>query len=133
MTDLAEIYRAYIGCLNERDWAALGRFVHADAHHNGRRLGVAGYRLMLERDVAQIPDLRFHIDLLVVEPPFVASRLAFDCTPVGTFLGLQVDGRRVAFTENVFYEFLQGKIRQVWSVVDRAAIEAQLQDRPAED
>ncbi|TKB06842.1 MAG: ester cyclase, partial [Mesorhizobium sp.] len=28
--------------------------------------------------------------------------------------------------ENVFYEFQREKIRQVWSVIDRAAIEAQL-------
>jgi predicted ester cyclase len=32
----------------------------------------------------------------------------------------------VQFAENVFYEFLDGKIESVWSVIDRAAIEAQL-------
>ena len=95
--------------------------------HNGRPLGLAGYRAMLERDCAEIPDLRFEIRLLVAEPPFVASRLAFDCTPVGTFLGLPVHGKRVSFTENVFYEFREGRIRQVWSIIDKAAIEAQLQ------
>jgi predicted ester cyclase len=56
----------------------------------------------------------------------LAARLAFDCTPKGEFLGLPVNGRRVAFTENVFYEFRDGKIAQVWSVIDKAAIEAQL-------
>ena len=28
--------------------------------------------------------------------------------------------------DNVFYEFQAGKISQVWSVIDKAAIEAQL-------
>ena len=56
----------------------------------------------------------------------MAARLAFDCTPRGLFLGLAVDGRRVSFAENVFYEFRDGKIAQVWSVIDKAAIEAQL-------
>ena len=126
--DLADIYQAYIACLNRRDWAELGRFVHDEVEHNERRLGLAGYRALLERDVAEIPDLRFAVRLLIVEWPFLASRLAFDCTPAGTFLGLPVNGRRVAFTENVFYEFLERRIRRVWSVIDKAAIEAQLRD-----
>jgi predicted ester cyclase len=123
---LASIYRAYIACLNARDWPSLPRFVHDEACHNGRPFGVAGYRAMLEQDVRDIPDLRFGIDLLVCEPPRVAARLAFDCAPVGTFLGLPVNGQRVTFTENVFYEFEDGRIRHVWSLIDRHAIAAQL-------
>lgn len=126
MTDLAGIYREYIACLNRQDWPNLGRFVHADAAHNGRPFGLAGYRAMLVQDFQDIPDLRFHIELLLADPPWIASRLAFDCTPRGRFLGLPVNGRRVQFTENVFYEFRDGKVRQVWSIVDKAAIEAQL-------
>jgi predicted ester cyclase len=37
-----------------------------------------------------------------------------------------VNGKRVSFCENVFYQFRDGKIRQVWSVLDKIAIEAQL-------
>ncbi len=50
--------------------------------------------------------------------------MRFDCTPTGNFLGLDVDGRKVSFTENVFYRFGSRKIEEVWSVVDKAAIEA---------
>ena len=125
-TDLADIYRAYIACLNKQDWPQLGLFVHADASHNGKRFGLAGYRGMLERDFDEIPDLHFNIQLLVADPPFIASRLAFACTPKGTFLGLPVNGRTVSFAENVFYQFREGKIAEVWSVIDKAAIEAQL-------
>jgi len=124
--DLANLYRAYIACLNSQDWAALGQFVHDDVAHNARPLGLAGYRAMLEKDFREIPDLRFNIELLISGPPSIAARLKFDCTPVGTFLGLAVNGRRVSFCENVFYEFREGRIRQVWSVIDKAAIEAQL-------
>ncbi|TYL90116.1 ester cyclase [Bradyrhizobium rifense] len=124
--ELANIYRDYIACLNRQDWATLGRFVHDEVVHNARPLGVAGYRAMLEQDFREIPDLRFNIELLISEPPRIAARLSFDCTPVGAFLGLAVNGRRVSFCENVFYEFDDRKIRQVWSIVDKAAIEAQL-------
>ena len=66
--------------------------------------------------------------------PRLACRLLFDVTPRGTFLGLPVNGRRVRFAENVFYEFREGKIQEVWSVLDKLAIEAQLATNPpAED
>ena len=79
---------------------------------------------MLERDFEEIPD--FAIELMVCEPDHVASRLRFDCRPKGLFLGLPVNGRRVIFAENVFYRFRDGKIEEVWSIVDKAEIEAQL-------
>ena len=125
---LSDVYRGYVACLNRQDWRRLGRFVHDDVRRNGKPFGLANYRAMLERDFEEIPDLRFDIRLLVSEPPYLASRLVFDCTPKGTFLGLPVNGRRVSFAENVFYEFRNDKIVQVWSVIDKAAIEAQLQD-----
>ena len=124
--DLSEIYRGYIACLNQQDWSKLARFVDENVSRNGQRIGLSGYRKMLERDFSEIPDLHFDIQLLVSDPPYVASRLFFDCTPKGRFLGLSLNGKKVSFTENVFYEFRGNRIVQVWSVVDKAAIEAQL-------
>lgn len=124
--DLSDVYRGYIACLNAQDWRHLGQFVDDDASYNGERIGISGYRQMLERDFSEIPDLHFTIQLLISDPPHIASRLDFDCTPKGSFLGLPVNGKRVSFTENVFYEFRGEKIWRVWSVIDKAAIEAQL-------
>jgi len=124
--DLSKIYQAYIVCLNHQDWPKLAQFVDDSVSHNARQLGLSGYRQMLVRDFDEIPDLHFNIQLLIADPPYIASRLAFDCSPKGRFLGLDVNGKRVSFAENVFYEFRGGKIVQVWSVIDRAAIEAQL-------
>jgi predicted ester cyclase len=128
MTEIAlsQRYRDYIACLNRQDWPNLHRFVADDARHNGRPLGLAGYRAMLERDFEEIPDLQFNIELLICDPPHVASRLRFDCRPKGLFLDLPVNGRRVSFAENVFYRFRHERIAEVWSVIDKAAIEAQL-------
>jgi predicted ester cyclase len=124
--DLSDAYRGYIDCLNAQDWPNLGRFVHEDVHYNGTRVGLAGYRRMLERDYLQIPDLRFDIELLISDPPWIAARLAFDCTPKAMFLGIPVNGRKVSFTENVFYGFKDGKIENVRSIIDKAAIEARI-------
>ena len=123
---LEAAYRDYLACLNAQDWLNLGRFVADNAQRNGELLGLAGYRAMLEADFRTIPDLAFVIELLAVDAPYVAARLRFDCSPRGEFLGLPVNGRRVVFAENVFYRFEAGKIAQVWSVIDKSAIEAQL-------
>lgn len=124
--ELRALYREYITCLNKQDWRRLGEFVDDEVFYNGRQIGLAGYRQMLERDFEAIPDLRFDPRLLVCEPPHLASRLLFDCTPKSELFGLRVNGKRVTFSENVFYEFGGGRIVRVWSIIDRAAIEAQL-------
>ena len=124
--DLSSVYRHYIACLNKQDWPNLEKFVHDEVSYNGQRIGISGYREMLERDFYEIPDLHFDIELLISDPPHIASRLDFHCTPKGKFLGLHVNGKRVSFSENVFYEFRRERIVQVWSVIDKVAIEAQL-------
>jgi predicted ester cyclase len=124
--DLANIYRGYIACLNSQDWGNLGHFVQDHVRRNNTTLGLSGYRRMLEADFEQIPDLHFDIQILVAEPPRIAARLWFDVTPKGQFLGVPVNGRKVTFAENVFYEFREDRIQEVWSVIDKAAIEAQL-------
>lgn len=130
-TELADFYLGYIDCLNRQDWERLGHFVHSQVTYNATTVGLAGYRAMLERDFREIPDLVFRIQLLVADPPTVASRLNFTVSPRGEFLGLPINGRTVSFDENVFYECRDGKIAQVWSVIDKAAIAQQLTpDKP---
>ena len=125
-TNLSDIYRDYIACLNQQDWPKLEQFVHDEVSYNGQRIGIGGYREMLQKDFDDIPDLSFTIQLLISDPPYIASRLGFDCTPKGTVLGLHINGKSVSFSGNVFYEFRGEKIWHVWSVIDKAAIEAQL-------
>ena len=126
MSVLPEIYRAYLDCLNQQDLARLGEYVDEAVVHNGRQLGLAGYRAMIEADFRQIPDLRYQPELVVCEPPLLAARLMFNCTPVGEFLGLPVNGRQISFAENIFYAFEVGRIKTAWSVIDKTAVEAQL-------
>jgi predicted ester cyclase len=123
---LASTYQAYLTCLNDQDWDNLGQFVHDKAIHNGRELGLSGYRAMLEKDFEDIPDLHFSADMLLCDPPFIGCRIVFHCSPKAEFLGLRVNGRRITFSEHVFYKFENNKIIEVWSVLDKAAIAAQL-------
>ena len=124
--ETVEAYRAYIACLNRQDWPDLSRHVDARVAYNGATIGLDGYREMLVADFRAIPDLSFNIATLVCDPPMIAARLAFDCTPVGQLFDLPVNGTRVRFEENVFYAFEAGRIRRVWSIIDKAGIAAQL-------
>ncbi|MBK5416045.1 ester cyclase, partial [Pseudomonas sp. TH31] len=74
---LSDTYRAYIDGLNRQDWPALSQLVDENVHYNGLRVGLSGYRAMLERDFRSIPDLRFVIDRLITDPPQMAARLCF--------------------------------------------------------
>ena len=124
--DAEDFYYGYIACLNSQDWARLADFVGADVQHNGHPLGITGYQAMLENDFREIPDLRFVVELVVSNGNCVASRLRFECSPRGVFMGLPVNGKRVVFSENVFYQLQEHRISRVWSVIDKGAIEAQL-------
>lgn len=124
--EILDAYRKYIACLNKQDWETLYRHVADRVEYNGTTIGLDGYRDMLVKDFRAIPDLSFNIAVLVCDPPMIASRLAFDCTPVGKLFDLPVNGARVRFDENVFYEFREGKIQTVWSVIDKSSVAAQI-------
>lgn len=123
---LLDIYRDYIDCLNRQDWDSLGKYVADNVVYNAKFVGYARYLKARQEEFRDIPDLRFVVQILIANGATVACRLNFDISPSGDFLGLAVNGKLITFSENVFYEFVDDKISSVWSVVDKAAIEAQL-------
>jgi len=123
---LIQVYYNYLECLNSQAWKDLSKFVDDRVSYNDTEIKLTGYRKMLEQNYREIPDLHFNALLLVTDSDYVACRLQFDCTPVGIFLDLPVNGRRVKFTDNVFYRIKDKKIEAVWSVIDKRAIEKQI-------
>lgn len=123
---LSAIYSAYLACLNHQEWENLGNYVADHVAYNGHCIGYAGYLHARQDEFRTIPDLHFSAQLLIADEATVACRLDFNITPSGDFLGLPVNGKRISFAEHAFYEFENGKIAKVWSVLDQAAIESQL-------
>jgi predicted ester cyclase len=123
---LVKQYEAYIACLNEHNLENLNDYVANNVIYNGSAIGLEGYRDMLAGNYRDIPDLRFNTDLVVADVDTIASRLRFDCRPVAEFLGLPINGRRVIFHENVFYRYVDGRIKEVWSIIDVKAIANQI-------
>ena len=119
-------YRRYISQLNDRLVADLGDFVQEKLTYNGRPMTRLDYQNLIAGDIAATPDLYFDVDLLVIAGEQIACRLNFRCTPQSEFLGLQPSGKSVSFSEHVFYRLRDGRICEVWSLVDQAANEEQL-------
>jgi predicted ester cyclase len=124
--ELEHTYRQYLTHLDERRFDALDAFVHERVTYNGNPMTRQQYADHIAASTGAAPDLRFDAEMLVVQGDLVASRLAFDCLPVATFLGRRPTGERVRFTEHVFYAFEDGRIRQVWSLLDERAVADQM-------
>jgi predicted ester cyclase len=124
--DKKTVYHRYIDCLNDRRIDELGEFVHEELAYNGEPMTRLDYQNLIIGNVEAIPDLYFNVHLLVVDGDQIACRLNFECTPQGEFLGLQPNGKSISFSEHVFYRLREGKIYEVWSLLDPPAIEEQL-------
>ncbi|KAJ3806145.1 putative ester cyclase [Lentinula aff. lateritia] len=125
--DIGAQYRRYISYLNERRVHDLSDFVHEELIYNDEPMTRADYQNYIADDFARIPDLHFDIHQLIVSDNHVASRIRFNCTPEADFRGHAPNGQKISFVEHVFYQFENGKIRQVWSLLDDRAIHAQME------
>ena len=124
--DLETRYRAYLDALNERRLDDLVHYVQDELSYNGEAITRRQYQDLIAADITAIPDLFFDAHIIVASGDHVACRLVFDCTPQHEFLGFSPNGERLCFAEHVFYHFRGGRIAAVSSLIDRAAIEAQL-------
>ena len=129
-THLGERYRRYLDRLNNKRFEDLVDFVHDPVVHNGHTLTIADFQDLLRRDAAEIPDLYYAIEQLVVDDDQAACRIRFDCTPAKTFRGLPAAGQPISFVEHVFYRYRDGRIAQIWSLIDMDAIRDQLRGSP---
>jgi predicted ester cyclase len=66
------------------------------------------------------------LDDLVIEGSRVAARLTGTGTPIKSWFGHAPSGRSVTFREDAFYRFRDGRIEQVWVLLDAQGIERQL-------
>jgi len=123
---LEATYLAYLDALNARRFDDLADYVCDELTYNDESLTRRQYADMIAGDARAVPDLHFDAQLLVVADDTVACRLWFTCTPTSTFFGCTPTGRPISFGEHVFYRFEGRRIAHVWSLIDRAAIAAQL-------
>lgn len=118
-------YRAYIASLNERRIDDAAEFYCDELLYNGKPMSRAEWRqTAIEDSLTAMPDLRWHIEHLVIEDAYLAARLRDTGTLIGTWHGIPPSGTPVSFAEHVFYRFRGGRADEVWSVVDVLAMQA---------
>lgn len=117
-------YRRYIAALNERRLDDAESFYADELLYNGERISRAEWRrTAIEDSFDAMPDLRWHIESLVIEGGTVAARLRDTGTLRQPFRGIEPTGRPASFGEHVFYRFRDdGRTDEVWSIVDALAL-----------
>lgn len=129
--DLRTRYNAYATICDTRDWSLLPTIIASNIILNSSLLGLENMISLMKNLLTQIPDFNFTRDIVVVDPtvPTVAVRVTLDCTPIGEFMGLLINGRRVKWVEHTIYRFdEEGKIGECWFVADKATVEKQLKE-----
>jgi aspartyl-tRNA synthetase len=117
-----EMYTAYIGACNDRDWAAVGRFVHSSVLVNGVRRSRDEYVGDIRATVAAFPDYVWEVRHVVEQPPWFAVHLHDTGTRHGDFLGAPGDGSPVETDEFAFYRITDGRIEELWGTADNARL-----------
>jgi predicted ester cyclase len=123
--DLRQHYFKYITAINEGcKPGTLDPFVHEGVVHNSSPpMSIVEYAKNMTEAQASFQSLRFSVDKLTVEPDMdngdrgngnvaVRIKLSFEPAP----------GKEEVFHEHVFYRFEEGKIREVWSMLNGAGL-----------
>lgn len=116
--DLSVVYRHYLDTLNARPVGDLAELVTDPVVRNGVTMSPADYRAFIQKSVDAAPDLRFEATVLVHDERRVAARLEFTCTPRTDAMGSDVVGRAVSFAEHAIYEFEDGRIARVVTIIE---------------
>lgn len=92
---------------------------------------LADYARTIAANIEAVPDFHWEVQDLVTDGNLVAVRLEDSGTPHANWLGIAPSGRAITFQEFAFYRFQDGKIAEIWFLVDVRSIQSQLQPSPA--
>ena len=72
------------------------------------------------------PDIRFQVLDVIAEGDLASARVVYRGTHQGAWKGIPATGRKVEVFEMLFFRFAEGRIVEVWEVVDEYALRHQL-------
>lgn len=126
-------YRAYIeDAWNAHDLAAFDQFMAADVRIHSHTPGVeTGVGLEHLKSLAHMlytgfPDVRLELLDVVAQGDQLAARLWLEGTHQGEFAGMAPTAKRMRVVDFALYRIADGKITDVWSVVDMLGMREQL-------
>jgi steroid delta-isomerase-like uncharacterized protein len=126
-------YGDYIDAVyNKRDPAAIDHFFTSDVVVHSVTPGVEGgsgteyLKQLAQALLAAFPDLKISVDDVVRDGDRLAARVTITGTQDGEFAGIKATGKQVTAANFAIYRLKDGKIAEVWSLVDLASIKRQL-------
>lgn len=115
---LKRVYRDYIATILAKDLDRLSMYVSDEVVHNGKKLGLEGYKDLISRNIIET-GVRIDIKRLIADEKTVAAVLVFSTqAETKELVGIQLDGAPFSYIENVVYDFEHDKIVEVHSVFE---------------
>lgn len=124
--DLRAVYERYLAAINAHEFDRMGEFAHETLTFNGEVISRDDYVDAILGHLEAVDGFAWHLEDVIVEGDRVSTRLRDTGTPVKEWLGLQPTGASVEFTEFCVYRFREGRIEQMWYLLDSQTIERQL-------
>jgi steroid delta-isomerase-like uncharacterized protein len=118
---------------NSHNPDALAMYFAPDARVHSMTPGsVAGTGLDYLKGRAQsllkaFPDIHFVIEDVIERDDCLAARVTLEGTQRGEFAGIPATGKRMKVYDFAMYRIVDGKITDVWSLIDIQALRDQLQ------
>ncbi len=121
-TDPAEVLRGYLAAGDRDELDEFDRWLHPDVvvHSAGGSLsrGVGALRDTWTAAHAGLDTLSHVIEELIVADDIVAARVVASGSHHGTFLGIPPTGVHVAVDQALFARVRDGRIVELWEIVD---------------
>ncbi|TDE57983.1 ester cyclase [Nonomuraea mesophila] len=126
MSSNKAIFQRFHEALNSRDAALIAATVDEVCHpdvifHAPVPTGVTGTRALKEVWPVLLrgfPDIRVEVQDVIAEGDRLVSRHVVTGTHQGEFRGLPPTGRAVTYDEIFIFRFADGRIAELWGVVD---------------
>jgi steroid delta-isomerase-like uncharacterized protein len=117
---------------NSHNPDALAKYVAADARVHSMTPGVvagSGLDYLKARAASLLkafPDVKFVIEEFVQQGDRLAARVTLEGTHQADFAGIPTTGKRMKVYDFAMYRIAEGKITDIWSLIDMQAMRDQL-------
>ncbi len=126
MPDSVTVFRQYLAALNDRRMGELGDYVHDVIVFNGEPTSLSDYRATIQSNLDAVPDFTWTIEDVLAGDDLIAVRLTDTGTPSSEWLGTSPTGKAFRVTEMCFHRSHDGRIAEMWFVLDAASAAKQL-------
>ena len=122
MSNAESIIRGYLAAGDAGVLDQLGSYLHEDVivHDPGGSVtrGLAHEKETWRRARKAISGLCHELQEVIADGSAVAARVEISGTLIGEFAGISGDGQEFAIDQAIFMHISEGKVSELWSIVD---------------